>query len=357
MKWGSPLVLYALPVVLLLAGIGMAWAQRRRDRLRNRFAGPGAKTWARPNAGTRARMLDRVLTLATVLWLGFALARPLWYRPDQQNELRGVPYLIALDASRSMLATDLRPSRWAVTTNALDRFLASTRADHIGLLTFSGVAYLNAPLTFDTLALRTMLRYLDPNVLEDPGSSLTSALDRAGRYFETNRITPRLMLLVSDGEDLTGNPVETARELGRRYQMKVYTMGVGTSSGSKVPLLRGGAARNSFGQEVVSRLNESNLQRLAAATGGRYFRLGDRGQGLSEFRESVLVPTTEAVAREDLKNYRELYQVPLALALMCLVGKIVLAADRRTVGRVPSAIRPVSGRNSSPGSKPPTPPV
>ena len=348
MKWGSPIVLYVLPGVLLLVGLGMIWAQRRRTRLRERFAGAGAKTWARPNEWTRARTFDRILTLAAITFLGFSLARPLWYRPDQQNELRGVPYLIALDASRSMLATDVKPSRWAVTTNALDRFLASTRADHIGLLTFSGVAYLNAPLTFDTLALRTMLRYLDPNVLEDPGSSLTSALDRAGRYFETNRITPRLMLLVSDGEDLTGNPVETARELGRKYHMNVYTMGVGTASGSKVPLLRGGAAKNSFGQEVVSRLNESNLQRLAAATGGRYFRLGDRGQGLSEFRDSVLVPTTEAVAREDLKNYLELYQVPLALALLCLVGKIVLASDRRSVGRVPSAIRTAAPRLSSP---------
>jgi len=339
MKFGYPQVLYAIPVALALLGWAFHWARRRRARLRERFTGAGDRTWAASNADKRAHGLDTALTAAAVVFLGLALARPLWFRPDERNELRGVPYLIALDASRSMLATDVRPSRWNVTTNALDRFLAGNRADHVGLLTFSGVAYLNAPLTFDTLALRTMLRYLDPNVLEDPGSSLTSALERAGRYFETNQIHPRLVLLVSDGEDLTGNPVETARRLSREYRMKVCTIGVGTVTGSKVPLLRGGAAKNSFGQEVISRLNEGNLQRLAVATGGRYFRLGDRGQGLEEFRDTVLVPTTEAIAREDLKNYREAYALPLALALVCLVGKTFLAAGRRTRPRGFAAIR------------------
>ncbi|MBX3732796.1 MAG: VWA domain-containing protein [Verrucomicrobiae bacterium] len=330
MKFAHPLFLYLLPVSLGLLAWALVWARRRRERLRTVFTGGGERPWARPNGPSGARTADVALTLAAFAFLMLALARPLWFQPDQKNELRGVPYLIALDASRSMLATDVRPSRWAATTNALDRFLLETRADQVGLLTFSGVAYLNAPLTFDTLALRTMLRYLDPNVLEDPGSSLASALERAGRYFETNQVHPRLVLLISDGEDLAGNPVEAARQFSRQFRMKVCTVGVGTAAGAKVPLLRGGAARNSFGQEVVSRLNESNLQRLAAATGGRYFRLGDRGQGLQEFRDTVLIPTTESVARQDLKNYREGYAVPLTLAIACLVGKIVLAAGRRT---------------------------
>ena len=125
-------------------------------------------------------------------------------------------------ASARIAANDSTPG---TSTDSLGRFTLSlapalrtvlvVSAD--GFVTPSDRVTLGGRLTFDTLALRTMLRYLDPNVLEDPGSSLTSALDRAGRYFETNRITPRLMLLVSDGEDLTGNPVETARELGRKY--------------------------------------------------------------------------------------------------------------------------------------------
>jgi Ca-activated chloride channel family protein len=338
MKFAHPVILYLAPLLVVGLGLLLAWTQRRRWRLRDVFTGGSPRAWAARNDSPRARRLDYALTLGSFALLLLSLARPLLFQKESRTELQGVPYLVALDASRSMLANDTHPTRWSAATNALDHFFADTRADRIGLITFSGVAYLNAPLTFDTVALRTMLRYLDPNLLDDPGSSLTSALERAGRYFETNAISPRLVLLLSDGEDLTGTPIDTARRLSRQYKLRVVTIGVGTAAGAKVPLLRGGTAKNSFGQEVVSRLNESNLQRLAAVTGGKYFRLGEKGEGLEQFRSEVLQPMAEAAAREDLKNYTELYQVPLALALAGLLGQLLLAAERRTTARKPGAI-------------------
>ncbi|HAB16073.1 MAG TPA: VWA domain-containing protein [Verrucomicrobiota bacterium] len=338
MRFAYPWLLYLTP--LFVAGLWgvLLLAKRRREGRRAVFTGGPGRSWAAPNASRRAERWSLLLTVAAFGFVLLALARPLGFQKNNRSELQGIPYLIALDASRSMLTADVRPSRWSVATNALDRFLAETRADRIGLITFSGVAYLNAPLTFDTMALRTMMRYLDPTTLEDPGSSLTSALERAGRYFETNRITPRLVLLISDGEDLTGNPAEAARRLARQYQLKVVTIGVGTITGAKVPISRGGAARNSFGQEVISRLNESNMQRVATAAGGRYYRLGEHGEGLEQFRREVLEPMTEAAAREDLKNYRELFQIPLALAVACLLGQIALSAERRLTPRRLSAV-------------------
>lgn len=329
MRFAHPWLLYLIPLLLVAWWGALRLAQQGRRQRKAVFTGGINRAWAASNASVPARRLGLALSLGTLLFALLALARPLWFQQSDRSELQGVPYLIALDASRSMLAADVRPSRWSAVTNALDRFLAETRSDRIGLITFSGVAYLNAPLTFDTLALRMMMRYLDPNTLEDPGSSLTSALERAGRYFETNHISPRLVLLISDGEDLTGNPIETARRLSRQYQLKVVTLGVGTVGGAKVPMLRGGSARNSFGQEVISRLNESNLQRLATATGGRYFRFGEQGEGLEQFRQEVLKPMTEAAAREDLQNYQELFPLPLLLAVACLLGQIALAAERR----------------------------
>lgn len=338
MRFAHSWILYLTPLVVVVVG-WLLWRSRRSGQSRRTlFIGGPNRPWAASNASTRALNLDLALSLGVLTFALLALARPLWFRKSDQSSLQGIPYLIALDASRSMLAQDVRPSRWYAATNSLDRFLASNRSDRVGLITFSGVGYLNAPLTFDTLALRMMMRYLDPNLLEDPGSSLTSALERGGRYFETNRINPRLILLVSDGEDLTSNPVETARRLARQYQIRVVTLGVGTPGGAKVPSNRGGAAKNSFGQEVISRLNESNLQRLAAVTGGRYYRLGDKGEGLDLFRKEVLEPMTEAAAREDLKNYRELFPVPLALAVACLLGQILTAADRAVRRRGPVAI-------------------
>ncbi len=335
MKFAFFWLAVAAPLVTALLWLLLHWGDRRRNRLRAVFAGPGALTWAKPTHAAGPRRLDRALTLFAFGLLVLTLARPLWFDRDEQSELQGVPYLVALDSSRSMLTMDVKPSRWNVATNALDRFLANTKADRIGLLTFSQVAFLNAPLTFDTLALRTTVHYLDPEQFIDlTGSALGSALERAGRYYTSNQVPQRLLILISDGEDFSGAPVELARRLKRQLGMTVCTIGVGTAGGGTVPLhsYGGGTAKNTFGQQVISRLNESNLQRLAASTGGRYFRLGERGEGLEQLRQEVLRPMAEAAARSDLKNYRELYQVPLALAVGCLLAKVLLASERRRQG-------------------------
>lgn len=341
MRFGLPWVLWATP--FLLAGMaGVAWAaRRRREALTAAFAGGPGRRWAETGADARRGRLDTALLLVTAAGLLVALARPLWFRHDDKSELTGVPYLVALDASRSMLANDMRPSRWYRATNGLDRFLAVAGNDRVGLISFSGVAYLNAPLSFDMNAVRTTLRYLDPELMNDAGSSLASAVDRAGRYFASNDIPVRVVVLVTDGEDLDGNLLPTARRWAREG-VKVCAIGVGTTAGAKVPMNRwnpnAGTAKNTFGQEVVSRLDEGNLQRLAAATGGRYYRIGERGEGFDRLRSEFLQPLAESSAREDLKNYREAYQVPLAVAALALVARVLLGADRARRPRTPEAI-------------------
>ncbi len=342
MKFAHDWLLIATPFLTALLWLLLRWGERRRTRLRAQFTGGRSADWARPAVSAPAKRADRALALTAFALLLLTLARPLYFERDEQSELQGVPYLIALDSSRSMLAMDVKPSRWNAATNALDLFLGRTKADRIGLLTFSQVAFLNAPLTFDTLALRTTVHYLDPEQFIDlTGSALSSALERAGRYFTSNQVPQRLLIIVSDGEDFSGAPVELARRLKRQLGLTVCTIGVGTTAGSRVPMhaYGGGTAKNSFGQQVISRLNESNLQRLAAATGGRYFRLGEDADGLERLRREVLNPMAEAAAKSDLKNYRELFQLPLGLAVACLLAKVWLGSDRRRAARPITAIR------------------
>ncbi len=341
MRFSIPWIAYATPLLVLLA----AWVQslvirRRRARLQQ-FTGASDRPWSDPGFFEKRVRTSRWILLATVAFLLLSAAGPLLFKPTTQSELRGIPYMIALDASRSMLAGDVRPSRWSAATNSLDRFLGDSRGDRVGLITFSGVAYLNAPLTFDMVALRMMLRYLDPNAIEDPGSSLASAIERASRYFTTNQIAPKLLVVVSDGEDLAGNPLEVARRLHQQTGLKVCTVGVGTAAGTRVPLNRpGSSAKNSFGQEVVSRLNEGNLQRLAATTGGRYYRLGDHGEGLEALRRDVIAPMAESAARADLRQYRPLFQVPLFLGIAGMLTVFWIGADRHQRHRPPGSIAP-----------------
>jgi Mg-chelatase subunit ChlD len=179
MKFAHTWLLIATPFLTVLLWLLLRWGDRRRTRLREQFAGGGVKTWAKPAANTAVQRLNLTLILGAFALLLLTLARPLYFERDEQSELQGVPYLIALDSSRSMLTMDVKPSRWNVATNAIDRFLADTKADRIGLLTFSQVAFLNAPLTFDTLALRTALE-----LTTDRRNDIVHRADRAQSNLE-----------------------------------------------------------------------------------------------------------------------------------------------------------------------------
>ena len=352
MKFALPQFLFALPVVWLVLALVVAETRRRRRVLLEKFVGANSLAWADTGVIHKRRAWDRVLLFVAVTALFVTMARPLYFQFDERSESQGASYLIALDASRSMLAGDLKPTRYTAVTNALDQFFADTRADRIGLITFAGIGYLNAPLTYDTRALRTILSYINPTALSDPGSSMASAMDRAARFFTSNALPQRTLILMTDGEELDGGKaLELARKLKRDHQITIHTIGVGTATGARIPAYRAAAApaqaapmifqNGVFVQptappvtpppnapDITTRLDENNLRRVANAGGGRYYRLGQNGEGLRQLREEVLRPLAEKTARGDLQNYREGFFVPLTIAILALMIKLWLGAER-----------------------------
>lgn len=347
MRFAHPMLLWIIPVLLVGMGAAFYWADRRRRRLGEAFTGDPKLYWSAPGLSARRRACERMLLFAGLSMIVVALARPLVFLKSDQHELQGISFLVAIDASRSMLASDVQPTRYAAVTNALDKWLADTGGDRIGLVTFAGAAYLNAPLTFDNAALRTILRYIEPEAITEGGSSITTAIERAGRYFISNALPQRILIIISDGEELEGNAIEATRKARRQLGMTVSTIGVGTLGGAKVPGRRRSweqprTQKNTFGQEVVTRLDEGNLKRIANAGGGRYFPLGPNGEGLRDLRELVLRPLAEAAAKDHLQNYRDVFQIPLVLGLLCLVLKLLCQADRvqgRPVRKTPLVVR------------------
>ena len=116
MKFGYPAFLFAAPFAAGLVWLLLHLARTRRDRLAREFAGGAGRAWADPGYHRNRLRLDLALLVLTVGFLCVALARPMVYRNSEQSELQGLPYIIAVDASRSMLAADVRPNRWIVTT-------------------------------------------------------------------------------------------------------------------------------------------------------------------------------------------------------------------------------------------------
>jgi Ca-activated chloride channel family protein len=141
---------------------------------------------------------------------------------------------------------------------------------------------------------------------------------------------------VTDGEELQGEAVIAAREAARKG-ISLFTVGVGTSAGARIPDRQNGGqlrfAQNEFRRDVLTRLNEHMLQQLAASGRGFYKPLGQEGRGLKEVWERGLQPLAKGTQTRPSKDMQEYFQWPLALALVLLLWEM-LVSDRRNALKV-----------------------
>lgn len=271
------------PVGLLLAAVvAVVTALVAGRALRRRVI---ARAWV--TAGQEERLVSARLHQRRALRLGvggaglallaLAWAGPLLGESQQKVTRRGIDLVVALDASRSMLASDVAPSRLLAARAAVEQLVDRLGGDRVGVVAFARDAFVQAPLTTDYDAARLYLRAVDPLQMQQGGTALAGALRQAGGMFERAAESgrDRAVLLVSDGEDWGGGAVEEAKQLASQG-VRVFTLGVGTTQGAPVPVMdaRGrltGYEKDAQGAPVVTRPNPQALAAIAAAGNGEAF--------------------------------------------------------------------------------------
>ena len=246
MTFQEPLWL-ALAAVAAVAGIaGLRLAEARRTRDLERFvAGPMLAALA-SSSSARRRLARGGLLLAAVALGCAALARPTVGYRWEETKRRGTDVLFVLDVSRSMLAGDVKPDRLTRAKLGVIDLLARLEGDRVGLVAFAGSAFLQSPLTSDHRAFREALDALDTSVIPRGGTDVGAALHEAEEAFRTAPGAQKLVVMLTDGEDLEGNARVAAAEAARKG-ITVYTVGVGTPSapGSSSVAISGVCARSS----------------------------------------------------------------------------------------------------------------
>jgi Ca-activated chloride channel family protein len=203
--------------------------------------------------------------------------------------------------------------------------------DRVGLVAFAGEAFLAAPITQDHAAVRRNLDALDTNAVAKPGSDIAAAIKLAQKTFENGTYESKALVIITDGEELQGDAVVAARDASLKG-MNLFAVGVGSASGARVPTKTGGAvafAKNEFGHEVVSRLNERVLRQIAASGRGVYEARGKDGEGLEAIRKRGLEPLAKSKKTKPSKDPREFFQWPLALAVALLFTELLVSERRR----------------------------
>ncbi|MEI6713644.1 MAG: VWA domain-containing protein [Verrucomicrobiota bacterium] len=347
MKIVHPWVLFLLLLIPLLAFFGAHKGKQSDGCLRNLVADRLRSILVGEATSRRLRFGFFLLGVSFAL---LALLRPQWGEISEKRNGFGRDVIIAVDVSRSMLASDLPPSRLRRAKLAAEDLVHQFRTNvgvsslggkggitRIGIVAFAGSAFLQAPVTSDYAAVLAAIQELDPDLIPLPGTNISEALRVAVEAFDRAEGGQRALILISDGEDLEADGVAVAKELAG--QIRVFTMGVGTPEGTvlSVPSPRGGMEyiRDKEGNVVQSRLDESRLSELAQAGGGFYTRLQS---GPAEMRhiveDGILLMEQREMQQEGKVRAIERYQWPLGIALLLLSAGMLVGenARRRSVG-------------------------
>jgi Ca-activated chloride channel family protein len=318
---------FATPLALLLLLAVPLWLYIRRRRR------PPAITFSRAPvlaAGPRTgRFVARAIITLRVLALVFgivALARPRTGARAENITTEGINIVLVIDLSSSMLAEDFQPlNRMEVAKQRTREFIQGRKADRIGLVAFAGEALTQVPLTVDYPVLLAAVRNLQAGMLED-GTAIGTAIATAANRLRDAPGRSRVMVLMTDGENNRGSiDPRTAAQAAAAFDIKIYTIGVGTEGLAPVPVGRGVFGLRYENRPV--RIDEPLLTDVAKATGGRYFRARD-AVALQRIYEQIDALERVPVRTRSYVRYAEQYVWPLGLALGALAIELALLAWR-----------------------------
>jgi len=324
-SFADPLWLLALAVVPALA-----WLHHRRRRLGSLVASrlPARRT------GSWRMHLPFYLRLAALAALLVALARPQLGYAWEESTTEGIDIQIALDLSGSMAAKDFQPhNRLEVAKRVVRDFIAHRGGDLIGLTTFAGTALTRSPLTSDHAMLEELVDGLAPS-LDADGTAIGVALANAAGRIRAGSAKSKVIILVTDGVNNAGeiDPLSAAA-VAQGLGIKVYTVGVGRRGTAPVPVrvrdpLTGREEVRDVEMQVE--VDEDLLRKIAARTGGRFYRATDADALARVFADIDRLERTKMESKRHVR-YRESFQ-PLAwTALGLLLAPLGLAAIGLTV--------------------------
>lgn len=333
-RLSTPAMLLLLAVAAALALL-LAWSLRARHRgvlalVRARRLDPKVVPGAslvRPAAAATASVLGLSL-------LAVALAGPQFGERTELAKRYGSDLVVAIDASDSMRARDVLPSRIDRAKLELSALVDRMQGDRVGLVTFAGQAFVQCPLTTDYDAAKLFLRAIDPAAMPVQGTAIADALRTAARMLDASDrgAKGKAILLLTDGEDHEGDLDAVLAEL-EETGVRVYALGVGSREGAPIPEERDGRVigyrRDRAGGTVVTRLEDRQLRHIAERTGGRYVAAAGADLGMGEvLAELERLEKSELESRLSVQ-YGEVYEWLATPGLLLLALGLVIRQGRR----------------------------
>ena len=277
------------------------------------------------------RLFKRFLILFAIFVIVLALCQPHFRKKEITVERKGIDVMILLDVSRSMLAKDIAPTRLDKAKLELETLVEKLGGDRIGIVAFAGDAFIQCPLTTDHNAVKLFISSVNPDLLPVPGTMIGRALQVGLRAFMDEQKEFKAMILLTDGEDQGSDPMAQAKA-AEEAGIRIFTIGIGTSSGGTLPseFERGALKKDTRGNIVLSKLDETLLKKVATETGGMYYRASRGEIEIDDLTRRIRQMTQKGLKKDKSFEYEENFQLFLILALAALLLEMLLS-ERKEV--------------------------
>lgn len=282
----------------------------------------------------KAQLLKMMIMIIAAFYLIVAWARPQLGTKMEMVKREGVDIMIALDVSMSMMAEDITPNRLEKAKHEIDSFIGRLKGDRVGLIAFAGVPFIQCPLTLDYGAAQIFLNVMSPNLIPQPGTAISKAIEESIKAFEQTERQHKVLVVITDGEEHEGDPVEAAKK-AEAEGIVIYTVGIGSPGGVPIPVYGQYGGLKEFkkdrkGQEVVTKLDEISLEKIALQTNGKYYRATAGEVELDKIYDDVAQMEKKELASKKFSQYEDRFQYVLIFALFLLIIEMFIS-ERKAV--------------------------
>jgi len=260
-----------------------------------------------------------------------AALNPVLPGAGESVQRKGIDIAIALDVSKSMMATDLAPNRLERAKQFVSKLMDELPDDRLALVLFAGKAYMQMPLTTDHGAAKLFVSAAGPDAVPQQGTVIGDALQMSARVFNSAEKRFKTIILISDGEDHDENAIRTADELAEQGIM-INTVGVGSPEGSVIVDPATGLSKtDATGNTVISKLDETTLRSVSEKTNGTYTRLQSSDEAVSQIRSQLAQIERKSFGDMSMMNFKTFYMWLAAAMLVLLLAENFIPERKKRI--------------------------
>jgi Ca-activated chloride channel family protein len=320
--------LYLVPVIVFIYW----FTKSRQNKLLKSFANIKLHKVLFPKRSSVKSGIKFVSLLFAIILLILALANPQVGSKIEEVKQVGIDVYILLDVSLSMTAEDIKPSRLEKAKFEISKLIRKLQGDRIGLIVFSGQAYVQFPLTTDYSAANLFLSAVDVNSVPQPGTAISSAIELAMKSFKEDDETKKAIVVITDGEDHEGklkSVVEDAASKG----VNIYAIGLGDSSGAPIPIYNSAGMRTDFkkdqkGNVVLTKLDETTLQEVTSIGNGKYYRGTNTSDELDQIYNDLAKIEESEFGATKITEYEDRFHYLIVPVLILLLFELLVSSNK-----------------------------